>query len=206
MANLHLCRAHSALGHEGAWSGGCIRLRFLNLDTSWSLHTQAALPQSKSRSTHGVQGWLGFRASPGRTENWQFLNPPGLELGLLCPPARSQSLYRLCYRGSLNNRKIICSNCICSQRTVSSYTFLPCAHTVFRTHISRVKPDRQTALCRFLPQGADPRQRWDIGSASPEQQQHAFVTIRYIARTSRLQQSLQQNVDCPSWLMNKWFG
>jgi hypothetical protein len=34
-------------------------------------------------------------------EKWKFLTPPGLELRPLGRPARSQSLYRLSYRGSI---------------------------------------------------------------------------------------------------------
>jgi hypothetical protein len=47
------------------------------------------------------------RAGLDDVEKRKFLIPPGLELRLLGRPARSQSLYRLRYSGSLNKDSIV---------------------------------------------------------------------------------------------------
>jgi hypothetical protein len=42
-------------------------------------------------------GWMNPTAGLDDVEKWKFLTLPGLELRPLRRPARSQSLYRLCY-------------------------------------------------------------------------------------------------------------
>jgi hypothetical protein len=56
-----------------------------------------------SASTHWIGGWVGPRAGLDDVEKRKFLTLPGLELRPLGLPARSQSLYRLRYPGSIDN-------------------------------------------------------------------------------------------------------
>jgi hypothetical protein len=53
--------------------------------------------------THLIWDWVGPRAGLDAVERRKFLTLPGLELRPLCRSARSQSLYRLCYPGSLGS-------------------------------------------------------------------------------------------------------
>jgi hypothetical protein len=56
-------------------------------------------PGEKVRGTHWIGGWVSPRTNLDDMEERKFLPVPGLELRSLCRPARSQSLYRLCYPG-----------------------------------------------------------------------------------------------------------
>jgi hypothetical protein len=58
-------------------------------------------PGGRAPGTHWVRDWVGPRACLDDVEKRKFLNSPGLELRPLGHPARSQSLYRLRYPGSL---------------------------------------------------------------------------------------------------------
>jgi hypothetical protein len=72
------------------------------LEVSGQIHAAAAIPPGERvPSTHWIGGWVGPRAGLDYMEKWKFLPPPGLELWLLYRPARSQSLYRPWYTGSL---------------------------------------------------------------------------------------------------------
>jgi hypothetical protein len=54
----------------------------------------------KALATHWIGGWVNPREGLDDVKKGKFLTPPGLELRPLCCPARSQSLYRLCFPGS----------------------------------------------------------------------------------------------------------
>jgi hypothetical protein len=58
-------------------------------------------PRERAHGTHWIGGWVGPWAGLDDMEKWRFLPPPGLEFRSLGRPARSQSLYRLRYPGSL---------------------------------------------------------------------------------------------------------
>jgi hypothetical protein len=58
-------------------------------------------PGETAPHTYWIVGWVDPRAGLHYMEKWKFLSPPGLELRPLDPPARSQSLYRLRYPGSI---------------------------------------------------------------------------------------------------------
>jgi hypothetical protein len=57
-------------------------------------------PEEKAPGTHWKGGWVNPRAGLDHVEKRKFLILPGLELRPPGQPARSQSLYRLCYPGS----------------------------------------------------------------------------------------------------------
>jgi hypothetical protein len=57
-------------------------------------------PRERAPGTHFIGGWVDPRAGLDDMEKWKFLNLSGLELPPPGRPARSQSLYRLSYRGS----------------------------------------------------------------------------------------------------------
>jgi hypothetical protein len=70
----------------------------------WSAsHPCRFTPEERAPGTHWIGGWVGPRAGLDDVEKRKFLTLPGLELRLLGRPARSQSLYRLLYPGSLVN-------------------------------------------------------------------------------------------------------
>jgi hypothetical protein len=54
-------------------------------------------PRELDPGTHWIGGWVDSRAGLDKVEKSKFLNLLGLELRQLGRPARSQSLYRLCY-------------------------------------------------------------------------------------------------------------
>jgi hypothetical protein len=58
-------------------------------------------PGEIDSDTDWVGGWVDPRAGLDDVEKRKFSTLPGLELRPLCRPARSQSLYRLRYPGSL---------------------------------------------------------------------------------------------------------
>jgi hypothetical protein len=69
---------------------------------SGQLHAPAALPPGeRAPATHWIVGWVDPRAGLDDVEKRKFLTLPGFELRLLGRPARSQSLYRLRYPGSI---------------------------------------------------------------------------------------------------------
>jgi hypothetical protein len=59
-------------------------------------------PGERAPGTHSIGGWVDPRADLGDVEKRKFLTLPGLELLTLGRPARSQSLYRLRYPGSIS--------------------------------------------------------------------------------------------------------
>jgi hypothetical protein len=72
------------------------------MEVSSQLHAPAALlPGKKPPGTHWIGGWVDPRAGMDDVEKRKFLTLLGLELQPLGRPARSQSLYRLRYPGSL---------------------------------------------------------------------------------------------------------
>jgi hypothetical protein len=77
---LPLCLTNQALRHEGVWGNGCI-------GTSW-------------RWVVSFTPRVDPRADLDDLEKRKYLTLSGLELRSLGRPARSQSLYRLSYRGS----------------------------------------------------------------------------------------------------------
>jgi hypothetical protein len=58
-------------------------------------------PGERAHRTHWIGGSVGPRAGQDNLEKRKFLSLPGLELRSLGRPARSQSLYRLRYPGSI---------------------------------------------------------------------------------------------------------
>jgi hypothetical protein len=58
-------------------------------------------PGEGAPGTHWIGGWMGSRAGLNDVEKRKFLTLPRLQLQPLRHPARSQSLYRLRYPGSL---------------------------------------------------------------------------------------------------------
>jgi hypothetical protein len=58
-------------------------------------------PGERAPGAHWIGGWVGPRASLHDVEKRKFLTLPGLELRPLGRPARTQTLYRLRYSGSL---------------------------------------------------------------------------------------------------------
>jgi hypothetical protein len=91
-----------------AWGSGRIDPCFLDLGTIWrwlvSFTSRSIYPWESVPRIHSIGGWVGPRAGLDNMEEWKFLPPPGLELQRLDRPARSQSLYRLRYPGSLNHK------------------------------------------------------------------------------------------------------
>jgi hypothetical protein len=64
----------------------------------------ASRPGRFTPGTHWIGGWVDPRTGLDVVEKRKFLTLLGLELQSLGRPARSQSLYRLSYPGSLNSR------------------------------------------------------------------------------------------------------
>jgi hypothetical protein len=62
----------------------------------------ASRPGRFARGTHWIRGWVDPFAGLDDVEKKKFLTLPGLEIRPFSRPARSQSLYRLRYPGSLN--------------------------------------------------------------------------------------------------------
>jgi hypothetical protein len=69
-------------------------------------------PEERALDTHWIGGWVGPRAGLDDMEKRKFLTLPQLKLQPLGRPARSQSLYRLHYPGSL----YILTYCVNSDR------------------------------------------------------------------------------------------
>jgi hypothetical protein len=68
----------------------------------WSASSPGRItPGEKAPGIHCIGGWMGPRIGLNDVERRKILPLLGLELRLLCRPARNQSLYRLRYPGSL---------------------------------------------------------------------------------------------------------
>jgi hypothetical protein len=68
----------------------------------WSASRPGCITRGeRAPGTHWIGGWVDPRTGLDDVERRKFLPLPRLELRSLCPPARSQSLYRLRYPGSL---------------------------------------------------------------------------------------------------------
>jgi hypothetical protein len=90
----------------------------------WSAsHRYRFTPGERAPCTQWIGGWMDPRAGMDDVEKRKFLILPGLQLQPLRHPARSQSLYRLCYHGS---RFSFCNICICPKKWsgVVSYKYL----------------------------------------------------------------------------------
>jgi hypothetical protein len=74
---------------------------------SGQLHAPAALIPGKNPRTHWIGGWVGPRDGLDDVEKRKFLTLLGLELRPVGSPARSQSLYRLRYSGSLLRYNVV---------------------------------------------------------------------------------------------------
>jgi hypothetical protein len=96
---LSLYLTKHALRHEGVCGSGCIDPHFLDLGTSWRWVVSFTLQPFCPRYPL-YKRLCGPQSRSGRRRK-KFLTPPGLELRPLGHPARSQSLYRLRYLGSL---------------------------------------------------------------------------------------------------------
>jgi hypothetical protein len=73
------------------------------MEVSGQLHASAALPpRERGPDTHCIGVWVDHIAGHDDLEKRIFLSLPGFELRPLGRPARSQSLYRLRYSGSLD--------------------------------------------------------------------------------------------------------
>jgi hypothetical protein len=64
-------------------------------------------PCGRAVVTQWIEGWVDHRAGLDDFEKRKFLILPGLKLQHLRRPARSQSLYRLRYPGSLERLSIV---------------------------------------------------------------------------------------------------
>jgi hypothetical protein len=97
-------RVEKALCHEGVQGSGCIDPYFLDLGTSgrWvvSLTPRRLYPRERAPDIW-KGGWVEPRACLDDVEKRKSLTLPGLEIWALVHSARSQSLYRLHYPGSL---------------------------------------------------------------------------------------------------------
>jgi hypothetical protein len=62
-------------------------------------------PEERAPDTHWIGGWVGPRAGLDDVDKRRFFTRSGIELRPLGLPARSQSLHRLGYPGSLNKDK-----------------------------------------------------------------------------------------------------
>jgi hypothetical protein len=69
-----------------------------------SLTPRPLYPGEEAPGTNWIGGWVDPRAGVDDMEKRKLLTLPGLELRPLSRPARSLSLFRLSYPGSLNKR------------------------------------------------------------------------------------------------------
>jgi hypothetical protein len=79
--------------HEDVWGSGCIDLHILGLGTSWR-SVVSFTPR-----------WVGPGTGMDDVERSKIVPLPGLEIRPLGRPALNQSLYRLCYPGSIRVMK-----------------------------------------------------------------------------------------------------
>jgi hypothetical protein len=82
---------------------------------------QLHAPDVLAPGTHWIGGWVGSRADLGDMKKKKFLTLPGLELRPLGRPARSQSLHRLRYPGSLINSTFFFNLCGGTLGTAATY-------------------------------------------------------------------------------------
>jgi hypothetical protein len=68
-------------------------------------------PGERASDTHWIGGWENPRGGANDIEKIKFLTLPGLELRPLGRPARSPSLYRLHYPGSLSDKAFDLYSC-----------------------------------------------------------------------------------------------
>jgi hypothetical protein len=109
---------------------------------SWSTsHPSRFNPWERAPSTHWTGGWVDPKAGLDDMEKRKFLILPGLELRPLGCPARSQSLYRLCYPSlKIIKSHIILKNnflCVCVSKFSSHMLFQnneTCAVHIPQTH------------------------------------------------------------------------
>jgi hypothetical protein len=96
---LSLCLTNQALRHEGVW--GSWFLTSALVGGEWSASRPCRFtPGKRVPDTHWLGGCVDPRVGLDDLEKRKFLTLPGLKLRSLGRPARSQSLYRLCYPGS----------------------------------------------------------------------------------------------------------
>jgi hypothetical protein len=67
-------------------------------------------PGERASGAHWVGGWVDLRADLDDVEKKKFLTLQGLESRSLGRPARSQSLYRLCYPATCESKYALLSN------------------------------------------------------------------------------------------------
>jgi hypothetical protein len=73
--------------------------------SEWSASLPGSFtPGERAPGTYWIGSSVGPRAGLEEVEKRKFLTLPGLELRPLSRPTRSQSLYRIRYSGSHNNR------------------------------------------------------------------------------------------------------
>jgi hypothetical protein len=78
----------------------------------WSVSRHGRVnPGERAPGTHWIGGWVDPRADLDDVEKRKFLVLPGLELQPLGRSARSQSLYRLRYPGSIHVEKLLLITC-----------------------------------------------------------------------------------------------
>jgi hypothetical protein len=105
VVKLSLCLTNWALCHEGVWGNEYIDPHFLDLGTIWmwvvSFTQRPLYSRGKSPHTHWIRDRVYLRVGPDDVKKRQFFTLLELKLRPLGRPARSQSLYRLRYPGSL---------------------------------------------------------------------------------------------------------
>jgi hypothetical protein len=77
-------------------------------------------PRKKGPRTHWIGGWVDLRTGLDDVEKRKFFLRSGLELRLLGCPARSQSLYRVRYPGSLLFCHVLSVSFVCKQSGTTS--------------------------------------------------------------------------------------
>jgi hypothetical protein len=85
-----------------AYGGVDVQIHIFLTSTLTGGEGSASRSGSFTPGTHWIGGWVQPRAGLDDEEKTKFLTLPGLKLRFLGRPARSQSLYRLRYPGSLN--------------------------------------------------------------------------------------------------------
>jgi hypothetical protein len=95
------------------------------MEVSGQLHAPATLPPGKEPPPPRYQFYMrlgGPQSRSGIRGNEKILAPTGLELRPLCRPARSQSLYRLCYPGSQMFKNRILKYLLFLKETFTNYS------------------------------------------------------------------------------------
>jgi hypothetical protein len=86
------------------WGSRCIDPLILGLGTS---RPDLFTPGERARSTHWIGGWVGPKTSLNDVERRKILPLPEHELLPFGRPARSQSVYRLCYHYQVHVLEIV---------------------------------------------------------------------------------------------------